>query len=196
MIKINYQKEMNKIFDGLTFRPKLLLHSCCAPCSSSCLELLKKHFEITVYYYNPNIDTTEEYYKRLAEQKRLIAEMGGINIIEEDYSPDDFAKNTKGLESAPEGGERCNICIRMRMEKAAQYAAANGFDFFTTTLSVSPLKNAQLINQIGSELSKIYDIAFLFSDFKKGGGYLRSIELSRQFNLYRQSYCGCIFSLR
>ncbi len=197
MIKRNYHKEMEKIVGGLTARPKLLLHSCCAPCSSSCLEQLLKHFDITVYYYNPNINTQEEFDKRAAEQCRLVSEMGSdIKIIEEEYISKEFFENVSGYENEPEGGARCRICIKMRMEKAANFAANNGFDFFTTTLSVSPLKNAEFINQAGAELAKKYGVSFLFSDFKKRGGYLRSIELSRDFKLYRQNYCGCIFSMK
>lgn len=197
MVKRNYHNEMEKIIDRLDGRPSLLLHSCCAPCSSSCLELLQRHFDITVYYYNPNIDTAEEFEKRASEQRRLISEMGSdISFIEEKYDTTEFPEMICGYEGLPEGGERCKICIKMRMEKAASFALNKGFDFFTTTLSVSPLKDAEFINRTGAELAEKYGVPFLFSDFKKKGGYLRSIELSREYKLYRQNYCGCIFSKR
>lgn len=197
MVKRNYHNEMEKIIDGLNSRPRLLLHSCCAPCSSSCLELLQRHFDITVYYYNPNIDTAEEFEKRASDQRRLISEMGsGISFIEEKYDTTEFIESVYGYEDLPEGGERCKICIKIRMEKAASFAVGKGFNFFTTTLSVSPLKDAEFINQTGAELAKKYGVPFLFSDFKKRGGYIRGIELSREFKLYRQNYCGCIFSKR
>lgn len=197
MQRINYQRELDKLLETLDGTPRLLLHSCCAPCSSYCLEYLSRHFKITVLYYNPNIFPEEEFRKRAEEQKRLVSELPAenpINLVIDGYDPNDFFNLVRGLESSPEGGERCFVCYRLRLERAARYAAEHGFDYFCSTLSISPLKNAQKLNEIGAELSKIYKIQNLPNDFKKKGGYLRSIELSREYNLYRQNYCGCIFS--
>lgn len=197
MQKINYQRELDKLIETLDAMPRLLLHSCCAPCSSYCLEYLSRYFEITVLYYNPNIYPEEEFRKRAAEQRRLISEMpfgNPVSLVVDDYNPDEFFNAVKGLESAPEGGERCSVCYRLRLERAARYASEHGFDFFCSTLSISPLKDAQRLNGIGAELSEIYKVPNLPNDFKKKGGYLRSIELSREYSLYRQNYCGCVYS--
>lgn len=196
-MKINYQKKMEKIISSLNFRPSLLLHSCCAPCSSYVLETLCNNFNITVYYYNPNIEPFDEFKRRADEQKRFIQFAGGshnIKFVEETYDHEEFEKITKGLEGEPEGGARCFECYKLRLKKSAIYAKENGFDFFTTTLSVSPYKNAAKLNEIGGILATEYGIPYLFSDFKKNEGYKRSIELSREYELYRQEYCGCIFS--
>lgn len=197
MQRINYQKKLDEVLKTLDETPKLLLHACCAPCSSYCLEYLSRYFEITVLYYNPNISPEEEFKKRAEEEKRLISEMpvkNPVTLVVDDYEPDEFFSAVKGLENAPEGGERCFVCYRLRLERAARYAAEHGFDYFCSTLSISPLKNAQKLNEIGAELSEIYKVPSLPNDFKKKGGYLRSIELSREYNLYRQNYCGCVFS--
>ncbi len=192
---INYEREMEKIISSLKNKPKLLLHSCCAPCSSSCIERLKEFFDITVYYYNPNMDTLEEFNKRSLEQQRL-CETWGINFISEKYDSSEFYSAVKGLETEPECGKRCFKCYRLRLEKTAKKAKELDFNYFTTTLTLSPLKNSQKINEIGLEVEKLMGVKFLPSDFKKKGGYLRSIELSKEFNLYRQNYCGCKFSKR
>ncbi len=197
----NYQllleKELEKIkYEGIT--PKLLLHSCCAPCSSYCLEYLSKFFEITVLYFNPNIED-DEYNRRLEEQKRLVGELktkNSISVIAPSHNTDEFYSAIKGYEKEKEGGKRCEICFRLRLSETAKFARKNGFDYFTTTLSISPLKNATLLNSIGEEYSKEFGVKYLFSDFKKKGGYLRSIELSKEYSLYRQDYCGCVFSKR
>ena len=198
MQKKNYQRELDALIASLDKTPRLLLHSCCAPCSSYCLEYLSQYFEITVLYYDPNIYPEEEFRKRAEEVRRLISEMSfknPVSLVVDDYDPDEFFDAVKGLEDAPEGGERCFVCYRLRLERAARYAAEHGFDYFCSTLSISPLKNAQKLNEIGSELSEIYKVPNLPNDFKKKGGYLRSIELSREYDLYRQNYCGCAFSV-
>ncbi|MGN1123455.1 MAG: epoxyqueuosine reductase QueH, partial [Eubacterium sp.] len=177
--------------------PSLLLHSCCAPCSSYTIEYLSEHFKITVLYYNPNISPPEEYEKRKAEQIRLINTMKTKNKVELedcDYSGADFEEIAKGYEKCREGGERCFRCYRLRLEKTARLAREKGFDYFCTTLSISPLKNAQKINETGYTLEKEYGVSWLPSDFKKKEGYKRSIELSREYGLYRQSFCGCVYS--
>ena len=198
MQKINYQKQLDKIIGKLGDKvPSLLLHSCCAPCSSYCIEYLSQHFSITVFYYNPNIYPETEYEKRKAEQKRLIREMETkypVDFLDCDFECEKFYEMAKGLENCRECGERCFKCYRLRLEKTVIEAMKNGFDYFTTTLTISPLKNAEKINEIGNELSEKYDVKFLPSDFKKREGYKRSIELSKAFNLYRQNYCGCVFS--
>lgn len=197
MQRINYQKRLDELLKTLTNTPKLLLHGCCAPCSSYCLEYLSRYFEITVLYYNPNISPEEEFRKRAAELTRLVGELpvkNPVSVVVDDYEPREFLDAVKGLENAPEGGERCFVCYKLRLERAARYAAEHGFDYFCSTLSISPLKNAQKLNEIGEALSEIYKVANLPNDFKKKGGYLRSIELSREYGLYRQNYCGCIFS--
>lgn len=197
MSKINYQYKLDELIKSLDFTPKLLLHSCCAPCSSYCLEYLSQFFSITVLYYNPNISPKEEFDKRAEEQRRLISEIPAknpISLVVDEYNSQEYFSAVKGLEHIKEGGERCFACYKLRLERAAKYSKEYNFDFFCTTLSISPLKNAQKINEIGEELSEIYSVKFLPSDFKKKGGYQRSIELSREYNLYRQNYCGCVFS--
>lgn len=252
----NYQKELDQILEALTSKeqeaqrgtdraersepPRLLLHSCCAPCSSYVLEYLRQYFRITVFYYNPNITEDAEYHKRVAEQKRLIEAYnerltdevnknrgregltdagtsqvsvwrmcgenaadvsdgkapGGysIRVVEGDYVPAHFYEIAKGLEQCPEGGERCFACYALRLRETARRAQAGGFDYFTTTLSISPLKNAAKLNEIGERLAGEYGVPWLPSDFKKKGGYQRSIELSKEYELYRQNYCGCVYS--
>ena len=200
--KVNYQKILDKLLEELSRegrRPSLLLHSCCAPCSSYVLEYLSNYFSITVFYYNPNIYPPEEFGKRVEEQQRLIGELPvkhPVSFLEGPYEPERFYDMARGLEALPEGGERCFRCYRLRLEEAAQMARAGGFDYFTTTLSISPLKNAQKLNEIGAYLAEEYKVPYLFSDFKKKNGYKRSTELSAQYGLYRQDYCGCVFSLR
>ena len=198
MQKINYQKQLDKIIQNLGDKvPTLLLHSCCAPCSSYCIEYLSQHFNITVLYYNPNIYPETEYEKRKAEQKRLIGEMKTkypVKMLDCDFESEKFYEMANGLEDCRECGERCFKCYRLRLEKTSQEARKYGFDYFTTTLTISPLKNAEKINEIGIELSEEYDVDWLPSDFKKREGYKRSIELSKVHNLYRQNYCGCVFS--
>lgn len=195
---INYQKELDKVIMSLEGRkPSLLLHACCAPCSSYVLEYISEYFNITLFFYNPNITYSEEYEKRVNELKHLVKAMNldsKINIIEGAYEPERFYEISKGLEKVPEGGERCFKCYELRLRKAAVAAMEGGFDYFTTTLSISPLKNASKLNEIGKMLADEYGVAYLFSDFKKKNGYKRSIELSREYNLYRQDYCGCIYS--
>ena len=198
--KVNYQKILDdtiamKQKEGVV--PKLLLHSCCAPCSSYVLEYLSQYFEITVLYYNPNISPASEYAARVAEQERLVRELPAkypISFLAGEYHPEKFYAAVKGLEGCPEGGERCTICFEMRLREAAEAAVRGGFDYFTTTLSISPLKNAERLNSIGKALAEEYGVAYLYSDFKKKNGYKRSTELSAQYGLYRQNYCGCVFS--
>lgn len=206
--KRNYQKELDKLLNELVIQnktPRLLLHSCCAPCSSYCLEYLRKYFKITVFYYNPNISMEEEYRKRVSEQKRIIAaynaqikagldDSNTIDIIEGDYEPREFYNIAKGLEICHEGGERCFACYELRLRKTAELAVKEGADYFATTLTISPLKNADKLNEIGERLADEYKIPWLVSDFKKKNGYKRSIELSSEYGLYRQDYCGCIYS--
>ncbi len=198
--RINYQLEMEKVLASLPAgaKPKLLLHACCAPCSSAVLERLREHFSITILYYNPNIYPPQEYHRREQELERFLqdAGMSGISLIELPYDPQEFYTAVKGLEAEPERGERCTVCYRLRMEQAARYAAAHGFDWFTTTLSISPVKDPVRINQIGQELAQKYGVAHLPSEFRKKNGYKRSLELSAEYGLYRQDYCGCVFSVR
>ena len=202
MNKINYQKELDKVIETLQRQgrvPRLLLHSCCAPCSSYVLEYLSRYFEITVFYYNPNIYPPEEFGKRVEEQKRLIAQLPAehpISFLDGPYEPERFYEMAKGLEKVPEGGERCFRCYRLRLTETAEMARAGKYDYFTTTLSISPLKNAEKLNEIGGQLAKDYSVDYLYSDFKKRNGYKRSTELSREYGLYRQDYCGCVFSMR
>ena len=198
-MKINYEilmEQQLKEIEKTGIKPKLLLHSCCAPCSSAILEFLQNYFDITVYFYNPNITFEEEYYKRLNEQREYHEKRGySIKVIEGNYNPkEDFFKQVKGLEDRREGGERCFKCYTLRMEATVQKAKELGFDYFSTVLSISPLKNAQWINEIGEKLSEKYGIKFLNGDFKKKNRYLRSTEISREYELYRQDYCGCVFS--
>ncbi len=210
MNRVNYQRELDKILnkideetekaDSRGEEPRLFLHSCCAPCSSYVLEYLSRYFRITVFYYNPNISATEEYQKRAAEQKRLIRayneEKRGypIEIIEGDHEPGRFFEIARGLEDCPEGGERCWKCYELRLRETAGRAKAGGFDYFCTTLTISPLKNAGKLNEIGLALGTEYGVPWLPSDFKKKNGYKRSVELSAEYGLYRQDYCGCIYS--
>lgn len=199
---IPYQKRLDQIIEEQVKEgrvPTLLLHSCCAPCSSYTLEYLSQYFKITVFYYNPNIYPSEEFAKRVEEQQRLIQALPAqypISFIEGDYDSKEFYAVTKGLEKEPEGGLRCFECFRLRLEKSAILSKENGFDYFTTTLTISPLKNADKLNEIGEEMAEKHGVKFLPSDFKKRGGYQRSIQLSKVYNLYRQNYCGCIFSQR
>lgn len=204
MNKHNYQKDLGELLEDIRSRedsgenaPRLFLHSCCAPCSSYVLEYLSDYFEITDFFYNPNIEPEEEYRHRESELQRLITEMKPaypISFVSGDYDPRQFYEAVKGLEHIHEGGERCFACYRLRMEEAAALAAKGGYDYFTTTLSISPLKRADKINEIGQELERIYGVKHLPSDFKKKGGYQRSIVLSKEHGLYRQDYCGCVFS--
>lgn len=177
--------------------PTILLHSCCAPCSSYCLEYLTEYFNIAVFFYNPNISSKEEYSLRLSEQKRLIEEMpkkNSITLIEGEYRPSDFYEIARGLEDAPERGERCQKCYYLRLKAAAMKAKEIKADYFATTLTLSPLKDSYIINSIGERLSGSMDVPYLSSDFKKREGYKRSVELSKEFRLYRQSFCGCVYS--
>ncbi|MBQ4259975.1 MAG: epoxyqueuosine reductase QueH [Lachnospiraceae bacterium] len=204
MKQVNYQKELEKIIEQMPKEggsvPTLFLHSCCAPCSSYVLEYLCQYFRITVFYYNPNISYEEEYQKRVEEQKRLIdaynREGRGypISVVEGEYKPQTFFEMAKGLEQCPEGGERCFKCYEMRLRETARLGKKGGYDYFTTTLTISPLKNAAKLNEIGMALGEEYDVAWLPSDFKKKEGYKRSIELSKEYDLYRQDYCGCVYS--
>ena len=197
----NYQKELDQILEKLDptkEKPRLLLHSCCAPCSSYVLEYLHKYFQITVYFYNPNITIKNEYYKRVDEVKRLIVEMGleDVDVIAEDYNAKIFLDmvNEYNYTEEKEGGLRCHECYRMRLMSTASLAAEKGYDYFTSTLSISPHKNARWLNELAEEAGTIYGVKSLPSDFKKKNGYKRSIELSAEYNLYRQDYCGCIYS--
>ena len=189
-------KKFEDYLNNLKTRPKLLLHSCCGPCSSSVIDFLNKYFDIDIYYYNPNIYPKSEYIHRKDEQERLTNILGNINFIEEDYDYNYFQDNITGLEDETEGGLRCRKCIALRMEMACKYAKEHNYDFFTTTLSVSPHKNSKMINEIGIDLEKKYDMLYLYSDFKKKDGYKKSIDLSKKYNLYRQDYCGCQYSIR
>lgn len=198
-MNINYQNKLEEIVNNLSYTPKLLLHSCCAPCSSRCIEYLTNYFDITVLYYNPNISPEEEYEKRKKEQIRFLKEYKSkhkLDILDVEYNYDDFLNIASGLEDVPEGGERCFKCYNLRLEKTAILAKEKGFDYFGTTLTVSPYKNSQVLNQIGEELEQKYNVKYLYSDFKKDNGYKRSIELSKEYNLYRQNYCGCVYSKR
>lgn len=199
---MNYQKKLEKTLDEIREGkdvPRLLLHSCCAPCSSYVLEYLTEFFDISVFYFNPNIYPENEYEFRINEQLRLIKSISrvhNIELIEGDYHPEEFFDIAKGYESCPEGGDRCRRCYKLRLEKAAAVAREKGMDYFTTTLTISPLKNSAVINDLGVKLSEEYGVKYLESDFKKREGYKRSLELSKEYNLYRQNYCGCIYSLR
>lgn len=199
----NYQLELDKIIKEINDScvPTLLLHSCCAPCSTYVLEYLSKYFEITIFYYNPNIYPPEEFEFRMEEQKRFISEfmnnnpdVNPIHFIEGKYESDRFYEVSKGLENEPERGKRCTECFKLRLGEAAKVASQRGFDYFTTTLSISPHKDANLLNTLGENIAKQYGIKYLYSDFKKKGGFLRSTELSEEYGMYRQDYCGCVFS--
>ena len=204
MNKRNYQKELEGLIQNLekteNQKPKkVFLHSCCAPCSSYCLEYLSQYFEVTVFYYNPNIYPEEEYRKRVIEQQEFIRKFPAkykISFVEGEYKTEDFYQAVKGLEDVKEGGERCFACYRLRLQEAYKYAKEGGFDYFTTTLTISPLKNAEKLNEIGEQIAKEGDgnVQFLPSDFKKKNGYQRSVEISNEYGMYRQDYCGCVFS--
>ena len=200
MNQINYQKELDKTIARLQAEnrtPTLLLHACCAPCSSYVLEYLSRYFQITVLYYNPNISPRTEYDTRAEELKRLIGEMEFIHpvkLLVGEYEPEKFYSMAKGMEELPEGGERCFRCYEQRLRYTAGLAKEQGFDYFTTTLSISPLKNAAKLNEIGAKLAGEFGVEYLLSDFKKKNGYKRSVELSGEHGLYRQDYCGCVFS--
>ena len=196
-MKTNYNLKMNDIISSLKSVPKILLHSCCGPCSTECITRLTKYFDITVLYYNPNIEPQEEYEKRKQEQIRFIKEFKPINkldFMDCDYDNASFERMTEGLEKEPEGGKRCHKCYELRLKKTANIAKDKGYNFFGTTLTVSPYKNSQIINEIGQKISKETNVEFLYSDFKKEDGYKKSIELSKEYNLYRQNYCGCHYS--
>lgn len=196
---MNYQLVLDDTLKKLDGVPKLLLHACCAPCSSYCIEYLSKFFEITIYYYNPNIDKEEEYNYRYSELERFIKEFKTkypVHLINAGYHKNDFERIVKGLENEPERGARCLKCYRLRLEESYKYAKVNSFDYITTTLTLSPHKPSNIINEFGSELEKIYQVPYLYSDFKKREGYKRSIILSHEYNLYRQDYCGCKYSKR
>ncbi len=197
-MKQNYQRRLDEIIDNQGKKvPALLLHSCCAPCSSYVLEYLSQYFSITVFYYNPNIYPEEEYRKRVREQQEFISRLEvkhPVTFMEGEFDPQEFYKMAAGMEECGERGERCYHCYRLRLSKTAETAGRQGFDYFCTTLSVSPLKNAEWLNEIGEEQSVVHGVEWLPSDFKKREGYKRSIELSREYGLYRQDYCGCIFS--
>lgn len=196
-IKVNYNLECEKILNSLDLNNKktLLLHACCAPCSSSVLERISKYFKITILFYNPNITDYSEYLKRKEELKRLIKEVGyDIEVMDCDYDKEKFISMALGLEDKKEGDIRCYKCYKLRLEKTALVARENNFDYFTTTLSISPYKNSKWLNEIGKELSVKYKVNYLYADFKKKNGYKRSIELSNIYHLYRQDYCGCIYS--
>ena len=196
MNKLNFDREMQKIISENKKAgkiPKLLLHACCAPCASACIERLIEHFDLTIYFYNPNIDGEREYHKRAAEIERL-TEFFNVKLIEEPFGAGEYYSAVKGLEEEPEGGRRCEKCFYLRLKKTAEKAKAEEFDYFSTTLTISPLKNAELINQLGNKTGEECNVKFLPSDFKKQGGFLRSVSLSRELSLYRQNYCGCAFS--
>ncbi|HIZ73602.1 MAG TPA: epoxyqueuosine reductase QueH [Candidatus Gallimonas intestinavium] len=193
MNAVNYDKLMQEELRGAQNK-RLLLHSCCAPCSSHCLSELSPQIGVTVFYYNPNLDCAEEYEKRKREQIRFLRETGPADFLDCDYAPEDYISAVRGLEEEKEGGARCAVCFRLRLERTAREAKARGFDYFATTLTVSPLKNAKLINEIGFAVAEEVGVPYLPSDFKKRGGYLHSVRLSEEYGLYRQDYCGCAFS--
>jgi predicted adenine nucleotide alpha hydrolase (AANH) superfamily ATPase len=200
MNRRNYQKELDKILEDLERQgraPRLLLHSCCAPCSSYVLEYLSRYFYITVLYYNPNIYPPSEYRLRVNEQESLLSQMSfahSVEMVEGSFEPEAFYRAVQGLEGEPEGGKRCLKCYELRLLQAAKEAKAGGYDYFTTTLTISPLKSADRLNEIGERIGREQGVAFLASDFKKRDGYKRSVQLSRQYGLYRQDYCGCVYS--
>lgn len=200
--KTNYKQLFDVQLNAIKMqakKPTLLLHSCCAPCSSYVLEYLHSFFDITLYFYNPNISPESEYAYRAQELERLVKEMGfsdSVKIIVPDYTPEEFENIAKGKESEPERGRRCTDCYYIRLKKSFDYAEKNGFDYFSTTLSISPHKDAQRLNEIGASLTENTKTKWLYSDFKKNNGYIRSIELSEKYNLYRQNYCGCKYSKR
>ena len=191
---MNYQNKMQEIINSLDYRPRLLLHSCCGPCSTTVLTLLVEFFDITVLYYNPNIEPMAEYEHRKKEQIRFIKEFNNehINFMDCDYNNQDFRRKVQGLEQEKEGGARCAVCFKLRLNYTASLAKKENFDYFGTTLTVSPHKNSDVINKIGSLLEKEYGVKYLYSDFKKKDGYKKSVEISKKYNLYRQDYCGCL----
>ncbi len=196
-MKVNYDLELLKLIDNLDYTPKLLLHSCCGPCSSYVISFLSNYFDITVVYYNPNIEPIDEYNHRKSEQIRLLKEINHKNkldFIDSDYDNGNFHEYVSGLENEPEGGKRCLKCFNLRLEYTANLAKKLGYDYFGTTLTVSPYKNSDVINNIGKTLENKYNIKWLVSDFKKRDGYKKSIELSYKYDLYRQHYCGCLYS--
>lgn len=196
-MKNNAQKNMDTLIESLNDVPTLLIHACCAPCSSYVIEYLSQYFHIIILYYNPNITSAEEYRYRLSEEERLINELPvkyPVKLISGEYNPDVYLKAVKGLEDEPEGGKRCEVCFDLRLREAAKVCKEIGADYFLTTLTISPLKNAEKINEIGEKIAAEYGVKYLPSDFKKKNGYKRSIELSREYDLYRQNYCGCVFS--
>ena len=196
-MKENYNNLFKNEVANFDKKHSILLHSCCAPCSSHVISVLKDYFDITIFYYNPNISPIQEYEKRKQEQINFIKQLDcGIKIMDCDYDNDVYEECIKGLENEKEGGARCLKCFRLRLEKTAKLASVNNFDYFCTTLTVSPYKNSQVINNIGKELMNIYNVKWLYSDFKKEEGYKHSIALSKQYNLYRQDYCGCIYFIR
>ena len=196
MNKINYDKKMQEQMATLPQGAKLLLHSCCAPCSTACLERLHNFFDITVFYYNPNIDEREEYEKRKAEQIRFLQETGWAKVVDSDHDAEAFHRIASGYEQEAERGARCYRCYALRLEKTAEAASELGIPYFATTLTLSPLKNVVWLNEIGEKMGGRYGVNYLYSDFKKQGGYLRSIQLSKDYNLYRQDFCGCKYSKR
>ena len=194
--KINYDKLMQEQIDKFDTKKTLLLHSCCGPCSTACIERLKQFFDVTIFYYNPNIYPKEEFEKRLYNQQKVINYFSDVKIVSPTYEEEIYLKTVKGLEGEKEGGKRCEECFKLRLRETALYAKLHGYDYFGTTLTVSSHKNEQHINQIGKEISEETKVDFLFSDFKKHDGYKRSIDLSKQIDLYRQNYCGCRFSIK
>ena len=195
-MKENYEQRFQALIRDIPKGENLLLHSCCAPCSSACLERLKEHFCVTVLYYNPNIDEEEEYEKRKAEQIRFLQETGWAEFIDCDHDAESFIRMAQGLENEPERGKRCYACYGLRLRKTAQTAKENGYTWFCTTLSLSPYKNADWLNELGEKFAKEYGLRYLTSDFKKKGGYARSLQLSKEYGLYRQNFCGCKYSKR
>lgn len=195
-MKINYQAEMEAEIAALNGRrPTLLLHSCCGPCSSAVIERLAEHFRLTLYYYNPNIEPEAEYRRRLAEQERLLTLLpGGLSLLPCEYDHDAFSAFAQAMADEPEGGKRCLSCFALRLGQTARAAKENGFEYITTTLSVSPHKNAEALNAIGEGIAQQLGVRYLTADFKKKNGYLRSLQLSKAFDLYRQDYCGCLYS--
>lgn len=201
MNKINYQRELDQLIEGIEAEgkvPTLLLHSCCAPCSSYCIEYLSQFFAITVFYYNPNIYPDEEYFHRVKEQQRFISEFPTkhpVSFIEGDFEKDRFySEVAKGLEKEPERGARCTKCFELRLGETAKRAAAEGMDYFATTLTISPMKDVELLNSIGAAMGERYGVEYLATEFRKKNGYLRSTQISKEYDMYRQDYCGCVYS--
>ena len=201
MNKINYQRELDQLIEEIEAEgkvPTLLLHSCCAPCSSYCIEYLSQFFAITVFYYNPNIYPDEEYFHRVKEQQRFISEFPTkhpVSFIEGDFEKDRFySEVAKGLEKEPERGARCTKCFELRLGETAKRAAAEGMDYFATTLTISPMKDVELLNSIGAAMGERYGVEYLATEFRKKNGYLRSTQISKEYDMYRQDYCGCVYS--